>query len=228
MGQIQGEVPYRRLVDVDGRTIEKANALPVGVQGEELYNDGGPIHAVRVTDDGEVATTVTERELNVWIHHEQPNIDATQWDVLIDLDNTAVWPHSFTGRIDLSYTDIVVDRDSQAVGAVIYGVILSIDGTSAEVAKIHSTVFRKDNSSAIAETFNLAPSQWKLDVVDGALVHGLAPTITVTNLNTATQVESPGGLVTPDVGDLVAGFQRDAGTYGAEIVMFYHTQATTG
>ncbi len=181
-----------------------------------------------VTSDGEIFTTSTEREINVYASIGRSNVSTSGWACLVDLNDLQRYPHSYTGRIDVSYLSLQVDRDNTAAGNFSVGVITNIDGTAGSVQFFGGISF--NNASAVNNTRveNFSPSQIKLGVSGGrAYKLASATTSGILALNTGTKLDSyyGTGTVYPEVGDLVANFARTNGTFTASTRILYHSHS---
>jgi hypothetical protein len=103
-----GGVKYPRskmVVGADGVNdgdVSDANPVPMKIRGDEFFS-GATKYDAKVTSDGELATTSTERERNVYaVYHDDAIVTGNTDFVLIDKDDTVNFPHSDTGRIDIS------------------------------------------------------------------------------------------------------------------------------
>lgn len=199
----------------------------------KILNIDGTIATVQITEDGELWTTETERENDVFAVYSEDGIAATKYIVLVDR-NDARWPHvkqsQDTDRIDVTSIYYTIEVSVNASIALLYGVITRIDGTDADISYFTSIPML---SGAQQEdrivSLRGVPSQVKLDVNgDGTLLHGIT-NVTESNVaavNTAITLDSPAGAgtVTPAVGDLILKVLRTAGSANFATFVFYHTQ----
>ena len=210
-------------------TAGTAAAGKVNIRGTEFFS-GAAEYDAKVTEDGEMATTVTERERNVWVTFVKTGIIATSYAILIDLDDTTNFPHDQTGRIDVSLIKMSVDRDATATGKMRMGVITRIDGTDADITYFSNLLFGKSDVRAVTSETNYAPSQVKLGVSAGALTRGVsnAKDLNVAAVNTGVTLESPrgAGTVTPAVGDVILKMEWAAGEYDARAMLLYHSEGS--
>lgn len=187
---------------------------------------GDSLFPASSSPDGEILTTVTERERDAFAGLVVSNITATQYQILVDLSDTTNFPHDRTGRIDITNTFFSIDRDNTATGAVRIGVITRVDETNADVAFVSGVTFEKSDAQQIVRDRKYSPSQLKCEVVDGALTRIISNVSTddITAINTGTPLASPrgSGTVTPAVGDIVAAFIRSAGSFNAGVSIMYH------
>lgn len=200
-----------------------------GITGMEAYVTP-PVtgYSARVTDDGELAVTSTEREKNVWMDYHKLGNVGDSYAILVDLSDTTTFPHASTGRIDISFIRITIDRDSSATGELEMGVITRIDGTDADVSFFFDEPFIKSNARHIETAENFAPSQLKTGVTNG-LTPFLITNDTINNIaavNTGVTLSSPAGVgsVTPAVGDILLFIDHGAGTFDIDVDMFYHSE----
>jgi hypothetical protein len=202
------------------------------IWGQEFFGAATTVSQefkVAVTPDGELASTSTERERNVMVHYQSATISvADVYAVGVDLSDTTNFPHDQTGRIDLSWIKIEVDKSNNAQGTVSLGVITSIDTASSNITYFTDVPFENNSADAlITQDWNLAPSQIKLGVSGGSttrIISNVTET-SVTAVNLATTLDSPNGLITPGLGDMVIKFGYTAGTrYSADVEVMYHAQ----
>ena len=101
--------------------------------------NGGWIHSSFVpemTTEGELWTTVTERENDVFVQYGEAAVSATKYVVMVDKDNP-IFPHQLQNqgddRIDITVIFVVVDAAINANGILNLGIICRIDGTDADI-----------------------------------------------------------------------------------------------
>lgn len=186
----------------------------------------------RTTEDGELWTTATERENDVWSVYAENGLNADKYVILIDLDGPA-FPHVRAGqkanRVDstsIYYTlEVAVNTSAQ----LFIGVINRIDGTDADICYFAGIPFL---SGAQQEdriiSLRGVPSQVKLDCAEGVLGHGITnlKELNVVAVNTGITLDSPegAGSITPGVGDIILKYDHTAGSSNFAIFVFYHTQ----
>lgn len=187
---------------------------------------GGQYEA-NVTDDGEIWTTVTERENDVGVVYVEDAIAASKYVLLVDLDN-ATWPHRLQGqqinRADISSMIVAIDAIVNGEGRFRLGVITRINGVNADITYFSDFPFIATTTQLIAN-FRGTPSQVKTDLLDGTPQHILSNSeeTNVVALNTATPISSPNGNVAPGLGDIVLKLEQSAGSYNVYTFLFYHT-----
>lgn len=219
--------------DVDGGMVSSDNPCPMQIYGSHAYADHTDLHAVKVSDDGEIATTVTERERNNFVHIVQQDIASPTEAYLIaaDLSDTTNWPHEDTGRIDVSTIGSLIHIPSVAgaEGTVRLGVITRIDGTDADIAWCACMLYSKSSAADLIRDFNFAPSQLKLGVDgSGNLTHIVSAvrSLNVAAVNTGTPLPNALGTTTiPAVGDAVILLEVTAGIASFILDMMYHAEA---
>lgn len=184
---------------------------------------------VNVTSDGELYTTETEREINVYSSYSKSSISGTGYAALVDLNNTGSWPHSYTGRLDLSFVSVSIDRTSGSVGSVGLGVITSVGTGSGNVAFIGGAGFNNNSETYIRVPELYSPSQLKLGVASATGLYRVATSswsLGDTRIRTTAPLDSwlGSGTVTPAVGDLVIRYILSSGTpYSSTVRVFYHS-----
>lgn len=188
----------------------------------------GPVGS-RTTTDGEVWTTVTERENDVAAQYTETGIVATKYIIMIDKDGPA-WPHMKLNqgihRIDLTSFYFVVDAAANTEGSISVGVISRIDETNGDIIYFIGIPFEAKVESLIVSLRGV-PSQVKVDVHDGELSH-IITNLNETNVaavNTGVLLNSPAGVasVVPDLGDIIMKLTYDSGTaYNVGAFLFYH------
>lgn len=109
-----------------------------------------------------------------------------------------------------------------------FGVITRIDGTSADIAYVQGVSFEKSADRRIVRDREFA-TPIKLGQSGGNLTKAVTGVLAtnITAVNTATPLSSPLGTVTPAVGDLIAQYERTAGSYDASIAGFYAANIST-
>jgi hypothetical protein len=183
----------------------------------------------KLTEDGELFTTVTERESDVFSQYSEAAIAATKYIALIDRDNP-LFPHVIqgqgTGRVDVTSLYIALDAAVNTSGILNVGVISRIDGTDADIWYMLGVPFLATTTQFVLSLRGV-PSQVKLDTVNGVLQHGITNSqeLNVAAVNTATVLDSPlsAASVTPDVGDVIAKLEHvSGGAFNVGMFVFYH------
>lgn len=183
----------------------------------------------RKTPDGELWTTETERENDVFSVY-QNTFSADTYFILVDLDNSA-FPHRIQGqtpgRIDITTLYYSLDVSTNTTATILYGVICRIDDTDADIeyfATIPFTVGATQQDQVVA--LRAVPSQVKLDLVGCTLQHGISNINerNVAAVNTETDLDSPVGNVKPGLGDVIVKYDHSAGSALFGTFVFYHTQ----
>jgi hypothetical protein len=212
---------------VNDGDVSDANPVPMKIRGNEFFSGASKFDA-KVTEDGELATTVTERERNVYAVYHDDAIGTGDTDfVLVDLDDTVNFPHAATGRIDISTINMHLSQSSgNPDGEFIMGVITRIDGTDADINWAFGVDFNLPSNTNIRQDFNFAPSQLKFEVDAGDTTR-IITNYKATNdsaFNTATPMPSPRGAatVTPAVGDVVCRLTNNAGALKFFLGVMYH------
>lgn len=195
-----------------------------------LRNESG--EALQFTDAGELWVTETERENNVRASYALTGIQASAWAVLVDLSDDVNWPHDGTARIHISLINAQIDKAANSVGLMQLGVVTRVDATNGDVTMIASMRFENDNTLGdhMARDVNVAPSQIKCDVVDGATPKMISNVrvLNDTGLQTDTAIPSARGVnVAPAVGDIVIRFvHTSGGAWTGAVGVLYHAHAT--
>lgn len=212
---------------VNDGDVSDANPVPMKIRGDEFFT-GATKYDAKVTEDGELATTVTERERNVYavIHNDAVGTGNTDY-ILVDLDDTTNFPHADTSRIDISAVNIHLSQDSgNPDGEVIIGVITRIDGTDADITWGFVIDFNLPSNTNIREDFNFAPSQLKFETSAGATTRIISnyQSLNDATINTGVSMDSPRGTstVTPAVGDVVLRITNNAGQVRMFCGVMYH------
>ena len=220
----------KMIVGADGVNdgdVSDANPVPMKIRGDEFFSGASKFDA-KVTGDGELATTVTERERNVYavVHNDSIGTGNTDY-ILVDRDDTVNFPHDDVSRIDISTINIHLAHDSgNPDGELAIGVITRVDGTDADITWGFSVDFNLPSNTDVREHFNFAPSQLKFEVIAGSttrIISNYSDVADVT-INTATPMDSPRGAatVTPDVGDIVLRIMNGAGALRVFCGVMYH------
>jgi hypothetical protein len=182
-----------------------------------------------MTEDGELWTTVTERENDVFTQYSEAAIAATNYVVLIDSDN-AQFPHIIQGhgqeRIHVTSLYFALDAATNTNGVLRVGVISRIDDTDADIWYIIGIPFLATTTQFVVSLRGV-PSQVKLDMVGTQLQHGITNSqeANVAAVNAVTALDSPLGAatVTPSKGDLVAKLEHTSGgAFNIGLFAFYH------
>lgn len=200
--------------------------LPDGTYAPSVY----AVPSSTVTDDGELLVTETEREQNVRASIALTGIQATSWAVLVDLSDTTNFPHEGTGRVDISLINAMIDRASNAVGYMQLCLVTRVSATNGDATVIASIRFENNSETHIARDVNVAPSQIKCAVVDGATPFMItnAKIVNDTGLQSDVALDSPRGSATviPAVGDIVVRFvHTSGGQWTGAVGILYHAKA---
>lgn len=193
----------------------KSEALPVALIGAEG-------NVASVTDTGEIMTSTTERERNVFLTISKNDVSQTGHMVAIDLSNTTGFKHQFPGQIHICAIYSHIDRESNTIGEIKIGLITRIDATSADVEYVETFGFHKTSADEINIAKNYSPSQLKLKPENGRIAGAIGNLITVAEINTATPIETPIGTTTPEVGDIVLSYIFNNSPYSFNLNMFFH------
>jgi len=212
---------------VNDGDVSDNNPVPMKLSGSEFFS-GATRYEVRVTEDGEMATTVTESERNVYAVFHDDSIGVGNTDfVLIDRDDTVNFPHSDLGRIDVSTFNLhLAQLSGNSDGEFLIGVITRIDGVDADIKWAFVVDFNLPNNKDLREDFNFAPSQLKFEVDSGNTTRIITnySSLNDSSFNTGTPMSSPRGAatVTPGVGDVVCRLTNGAGVLRLFVGVMYH------
>lgn len=183
------------------------------------------------TEDGEIWTTVTERENDVFSVYSE-TLSADKYICLVDLDGAA-FPHIIQGqtpgRIDVTSIYYTLDVAVNTSAAILIGVICRIDGTDADIQYFAAIPFLTGaQQEDRVVSLRAVPSQVKLDIAGCTLQHGITNVkeLNVAAVNTGVSLDSPASAasVVPAVGDLILKYDHSAGESTFAIFVFYHTQ----
>jgi hypothetical protein len=220
----------KMIVGADGVNdgdVSDANPVPMKIRGDEFFA-GATKYDAKVTEDGELATTVTERERNVYaiVHNDAVGAGNTDY-ILVDRDDTVNFPHDDVSRIDLSTVNVHLSHSGgNPDGEMLLGVITRVNVTDADVTWAFVLDFNLPSNTDVREDFNFAPSQLKFEVTAGSTTRIISnySDVADTTINTATLMDSPRGVatVTPDVGDVVLRIINGSGTLKAFCGVMYH------
>ena len=183
----------------------------------------------QITDDGELWTTQTERETDVFAVYVEDAIAASKYVLMVDNDG-ALWPHikqqQELGRIDITKLFVTIDAAVNGNGRFRLGVITRIDAVNADIRYFLDFPFLATTTQLTLQ-FSGTPSQVKTDFENGLLSHGITNSYetNVAGLNTGTGLDSPDGSVAPGLGDIVLKLEQSAGNYNVFAFMFYHSHA---
>lgn len=220
-------------------TVVKESALPSGaatsaiqtdgtqktqVTGDGAWGDTGTNYEARVTSDGELTVTSTERERNVVVHYQNASVAATEYSILVDLSDTTNFPHDATGRIDVSWMKIDIEKSAaNVIGEIEVGMITRIDGTDADISYLTGLQFLKGSDTNLSEIMNYQPSQLKFAA--GRFITNVTET-NVAAVNTGTTLDSANGSITPGLGDvIIKQAYTSGGNYDFDIEILYHSEA---
>ena len=220
----------KMVIGADGSNdgdVSDSNPVPMKIRGDEFFS-GATKYDAKVTEDGELAVTSTERERNVYavVHDDAVGTGNTDW-ILVDLDDTANFPHADSGRIDISTINTHIANDSgNPDGEFLIGVITRIDATDSDICWAFAVDFNLPNNTDIREDFNFAPSQLKFEVSGGDTTRIISDfkSLNDSTINTGVTMNSPRGAstVTPAVGDIVLRVTNAAGVLRLFCGVMYH------
>ena len=194
------------------------------IRGTEFFS-GSTEYKVKVTSDGEMAVTSTERERNNALHYQVSAVAASAYHILIDLSDTTNFPHDSTGRIDISLINLSIEKSlAGVIGRIRLGVITRVDGTDADISYLYGLAFLKGQSQYVNQIINYAPSQLKF--ATGRYLTN-SNEAAVAAVNTGLTLPTPFGVnATPAVGDVVIkSAYTSGGNYDFDIELMYHSEA---
>jgi len=183
----------------------------------------------QITADGELWTTVTERENDVFVSYSETGIAATKYIVLVDRNGVA-YPHNIQAqgqdRLDITSIYYALELSVNASILFSYGVITRIDGTNADI-QYFTAIPKLTGANQADEIVSLrgVPSQVKLDFnASGVLQHGLTnlAETNVAGVNTGTALSSPEGTTLPGLGDFIVKVTVSGGSCTFGTFIFYH------
>ena len=220
----------KMVIGADGSNdgdVSDSNPVPMKIRGDEFFS-GATKYDAKVTSDGELAVTSTERERNVYavVHDDAVGTGNTDW-ILVDLDDTVNFPHDDSGRIDISAINVHLAQDSgNPEGEFEIGVITRIDGVDSDICWAFAVDFNLPVNIDIREDFNFAPSQLKFEVSGGDTTRIISDykVLNDSSINTGVSMNSPrgAGTVTPAVGDIVLRVTNGAGVLKMFCGVMYH------
>lgn len=180
-----------------------------------------------MTDDGEIYTTDTEKELDVLSCYGSTGVTSTSYVILVDLSDTTNFPHLSTGRVDITSVCMMIDKESNTNGHMYVGYVTAISSVSADIQYVSGLLFDKSSDTSMREVDSMIPSQIKGSITNGLLDHAVTNHYTsgTTMVNTATALNSPLGAstVTPGVGDIIATMVNISGAeYLGSVRVMYH------
>lgn len=183
---------------------------------------------VQITSDGELRTTETERENDVWSQYSN-TFNSDTYVILISKDNP-LFPHKRQGqngsRIDGTSLYYAIDLAANTTAIIRYGVITRIDGVSADIKYFAGIPFLTGAVKDIkVVSLRGVPSQVKLDFNDaGTLLHGITNNKenNVVAVNTGLTLDSPAGQITPGLGDVIFKYDHTGGSSTFATFIFYH------
>jgi hypothetical protein len=185
-----------------------------------------------LTEDGEMWTTVTERENDVFSVYSEAGLNADKYIILVDRDNSA-FPHIIQGqsydRIDVTSIYYTIDLGANTQAQLLIGVVVRIDGVNADIDYFAGIPFQNGATQEDrVVSLRAVPSQVKLDVNGGHLLHGITNLreANVAAVNTGASLDSPAGAgsVNPARGDVIMKYDHTGGSSDLAIFTFYHGQ----
>jgi hypothetical protein len=220
---------------VNGGLVSTGNPVPMTLQGNEFYSHrsnevpNGNIYNIQVTEDGELATTSTERQRNTYLHLELLNVPVSvQYIQVVDLSDTGNYNHSSTGRIDFSTISVqihIVDP-AGAIGDLSLGVVTDVSTTGSDITWGARMIFDKKSDSDIVRDFNYSPSQLKFGVENNATTRIQSNNISrnISEVNSTGYISSSIGSGIPDIGDIVVKVEITQNTASFILGGMYHSE----
>lgn len=204
------------------KRLRAGHLVPVVIQ------DAISKYITMVTSSGELWTTVTERENDIWAQYGD-TYNATTYIILVSKDNL-LFPHKIQGqngsRIDVTSIYYAADLAANTQSTISYGVITRINGTNADLKFFAGIPFETGAVKDIkVQSLRGVPSQVKLDFNNaGVLQHGITNNEenNVAAVNTGITLNSPAGLITPGLGDVVLKYAHTGGSIIFATFLFYH------
>lgn len=159
-------------------------------------------------------------------------IGPSLWTVLIDVDDrggVGPYKHASGSTIVLKHGRFRLTKSSPTSRwKVRLGVILDIDGTSADIAIFESLTLALENAGDLHASSVLGPHPFQLDLAASltGLTQGLTPVETVTAVNTGAMLpDATGTSITPAIGDLLIHIEKLSGgggvTANVQALVFY-------
>jgi hypothetical protein len=185
-------------------------------------------NVAEITSDGELRTTETEREHDVFSQYT--NIfNATEYVILVSKDNP-LFPHKRQGqnggRIDVTSIYYAIDLAANTTATIRYGVITRINGVNADIKYFAGIPFLTGATKDIkVVSLRGVPSQVKLDFNDaGTLLHGITNSKenNVAAVRTGLALDSPAGSIFPGLGDVILKYEWVGGSSTFATFLFYH------
>lgn len=202
------------------RAIESLQRKMVVLTGVNYFVD--------VTANGELWTTVTERESDVWVQYTA-TFNGDTYVILASLANAA-FPHKLQGqtgtRLDGTSIYYAIDLAASTKATLKFGVITRIDETDADIKYWGGIPFETGATKEIlVQPLRGVPSQVKLDFDgSGVLQHGLTNVqeVDVAAVNTGLTLDGPGGAIAPGLGDIIIKYDHTGGSSIVALFLFYH------
>lgn len=215
---------YNQVVIGDGEGAQ--TGIPTNPLSVKLYGSGGNVSAITV--DGELLTTETERENDVWSQYFA-SFSADTYVILISKDNAA-FPHKLQGqngdRIDITSVYYAATMESNTDARILFGVITRIDGTNADIKYCVGVPLLSGGAKEVTVvSLRGVPSQVKADFNGlGVLQHGVTnmSESNVAAVNTGVTLASPIGNIAPGLGDIVIKYDHTSGGTALGVFAFYH------
>jgi hypothetical protein len=202
-----------------------ATVVRAVIAGEQ---SNGSYANVNVSDMQEFLTTTLAASTRSLVAYEDTAVEATQYILLIDLDNTGgIWPHTAGDAIDLDHLSAsTVFATGTAEAVLRLGVVMRIDSTDADIMWL---INRRSGTQAAKDTVSISdnyqPSSVHFEQDGTGGVVGARSSVTDFNLaavNTATSLASPAGPVEPGLGDVIMKLEWVADDYAVDVSALYH------
>ncbi len=193
-----------------------------------VYGDAGGQEArpvVIVDENGDVVPQATSTDA-YFVAAGESGLTTDGGEIIIDPSDTSGYPHTETGGIKIDALYAQVGKTNSATGNVLFGVIVRIDETDADVKVFQGITFNNASDRQILRDRNYAPNSINIKVVGGEVPAIVSSgVLTTTVFNTSGTNETPIGTATPAVGDFVVLWANTAGTFDYSVSAFYETIA---
>jgi len=163
--------------------------------------------------------------------------------VLVSLSTPTGFPHNEHGELDVSHINIVIDKLAASTGTVKIGVVNFVNTSTGSVTFFWSRSFLKNVSNTdVTDFHNFSLSFVRCKVNSGATAavsdkNGTTPYITSNDVRngssiysstnaTVSQLNSPAGIISPGVGDIVMEVVNgdSANTINVVTDVYYHSE----
>lgn len=165
----------------------------------------------------------TEEKLENYITYTSNVSFSDDYAILIDKNDTLGFPHSFTNSIDISQLSISIKfLSNTAESKIKIGVIKNINSSNSDIDWIITKHFASGNSKDSINIYENYGPNIKFDESSNSHLTN-DKDIENFNISNISLLNSPNGIITPEIGDVILKAEYFMDNYDYNINLSYHT-----